>query len=223
MKSQQSHTAAWATRFFAIWVGQQISLIGSTLAQFALVWWLTQTTGSATILAIAVAIATLPNIFLGPFVGALVDRWSRRIILIVADGAVAVASALLAVLFWSGAIQIWHVYVILLVRALGTTFHWPAMAATTPLMVPDQHLPRVAGLNQAIGGAVDIIAPPLGALLLGLLALHQIMLIDVVTAALAILPLLFIPVPQPPRLASSDDVKSTIWADMGAGFHYVWG
>jgi DHA3 family macrolide efflux protein-like MFS transporter len=132
MKSQQSHTAAWATRFFAIWVGQQISLIGSTLAQFALVWWLTQTTGSATILAIAVAIATLPNIFLGPFVGALVDRWSRRIILIVADGAVAVASALLAVLFWSGAIQIWHVYVILLVRALGTTFHWPAMAAAAP-------------------------------------------------------------------------------------------
>lgn len=219
----QSNTAAWAMRFFAIWVGQQLSLVGSTLAQFALVWWLTQTTGSATVLATAVAIATLPNIFLGPLVGALVDRWSRRVILIVADGVVAVASALLAILFWSGAIQVWHVYVILLVRALGTTFHWPAMAATTPLMVPDQHLPRVAGLNQAIGGMVDILAPPLGALLLGVFTLYNIMLIDVVTAALAILPLLFIPVPQPPRLAPSDDAKSTIWADMSAGFRYVWG
>ncbi len=209
MDSQQSHTAAWARRFFAIWIGQQLSLIGSNLAQFALVWWLTQTTGSATVLAVAVAIATLPNIFLGPFVGALVDRWPRRIILIFADGAVAAASALLAILFWSGLIQVWQVYVILFVRALGTTFHWPAMAATTPLMVPDQHLPRVAGLNQAIGGMVDILAPPLGALLLGVLALYKIMLIDVATAALAILPLLFIPVPQPPHLATGEEVKST--------------
>ena len=223
MDSQQSHTAAWARRFFAIWIGQQLSLIGSNLAQFALVWWLTQTTGSATVLAVAVAIATLPNIFLGPFVGALVDCWPRRIILIFADGAVAAASALLAILFWSGLIQVWQVYAILLVRALGTTFHWPAMAATTPLMVPDKHLARVAGLNQAIGGAVDILAPPLGALLLGILAMYNIMLIDVATAALAILPLLFIPVPQPPRLATGADVKSTIWADMMAGFRYVWG
>ena len=124
--TSQSNTAAWASRFFIIWVGQQLSLIGSTLAQFALVWWLAQTTGSATVLAISVAIATLPNILLGPFIGALVDRWSRRLILIAADGAVAIASALLAILFWSGLVQVWHVYVILLVWALGTTFHWPA-------------------------------------------------------------------------------------------------
>jgi DHA3 family macrolide efflux protein-like MFS transporter len=71
MDNPQPHTAAWAGRFFAIWIGQQLSLIGSILAQFALVWWLTQTTGPATVLATAVAIATLPNIFLGP----LLARW----------------------------------------------------------------------------------------------------------------------------------------------------
>jgi MFS transporter, DHA3 family, macrolide efflux protein len=223
MTNSQSATAGWAPRFFTIWIGQQVSLIGSTLAQFALVWWLTQTTGSATVLAISVAIATLPNVILGPFVGALVDRWPRWLILIFADGVVALASALLVVLFWSGAIQVWQVYLILLVRALGTTFHWPAMAATTPLMVPDKHLPRVAGLNQAIGGAVDILAPPLGAFLLGVTALYNIMLIDVITAALAILPLLFIAVPQPSRHEPGSPVRPTLWADMRVGFKYVWG
>jgi len=146
MTDQTTQPAGWparsAGRFFTIWIGQQFSLVGSTLAQFALVWWLTQTTGSATILATATAVAILPNVFLGPFVGVWVDRWSRRAILIAADGLVALASAVLALLFWSGAIQVWQVYLVLLVRAVGDTFHWPAMTATTPLMVPEQHLPR---------------------------------------------------------------------------------
>ena len=76
----------WAARFFTVWGGQSFSLFGSALVQFALVWHLTRETGSATVLAIATLVALLPQIVLGPFVGALVDRWNRRIIMMVADG-----------------------------------------------------------------------------------------------------------------------------------------
>ncbi len=210
----------WKRRFFTIWIGQQFSWIGSSLAQFALVWWITQTTGSATILAVGVLISVLPGVALGPFVGALVDRWSRRRVMIVADGIVALASLALVLLFWSGAIRIWHVYAVMFVRAIGNAFHWPAMSASTPLMVPKQHLSRIAGLNQAMGGAVNIISPPLGALLLSLLPLHEIMAIDVITAVFAIVPLFFIAVPQPQRAIGT--AQPTLWADMRAGFRYVW-
>src|SRR5688572_228856 len=86
----------WARRFFTIWTGQALSLFGSALVQFALIWWLTQKSGSATVLAIAVLVGMLPQILIGPFAGALVDRWNRRLIMIIADGLIAVFSLVLA-------------------------------------------------------------------------------------------------------------------------------
>jgi DHA3 family macrolide efflux protein-like MFS transporter len=215
----------WQVPFFTIWTGQQLSWIGSSLAQFALVWWLTETTGSATVLAIGTLISVLPGVFLGPVVGALVDRWNRRQVMMMADGLTALVSAWLAHLFWVGAIQPWHVYVIMLTRAIGGTFHWPAMQASTSLMVPEEHLPRVAGLNQSMGGAVGIVSPPLGALLLGLLPLHGIMAIDVATAVFAIAPLFVVQIPQPHRgfsVVGTSANKPTLLADMREGFRYVW-
>ena len=140
----------WKRTFFLIWTGQAFSLLGSSLVQFALVWWLTQKTGSATVLAAATFVALLPSVFLGPFVGALVDRWNRRIVMIAADGMVALATAALVILFWLDIAQVWHVYVVLFVRSLTGTFHFPAMQASTSLMVPDKHLSRISGLNQAL-------------------------------------------------------------------------
>jgi DHA3 family macrolide efflux protein-like MFS transporter len=215
----------WKLPFFTIWTGQQLSWIGSALVGFALVWWLTETTGSATMLAIGTLLTILPGIVLGPFAGALVDRWNRRLVMLVADSVVALFSAWLAVLFWTGAIQLWHVYVIMLVRAVGGAFHWPAMTASTTLMVPKEHLGRVAGLNQTIGGAVNIISPPLGALLLGIMPLHGIMAIDVLTATFAIVHLFFVHVPQPERAAVTQGAQSrpTLWTDMREGLRYVAG
>jgi DHA3 family macrolide efflux protein-like MFS transporter len=210
----------WQIPFFSIWTGQQFSLIGSSLAQFALVWWLTETTGSATVLATGTLISLLPGVFLGPFVGALVDRWDRRRVMIVADGLIALVSAWLAYLFWTGAMRVEHVYVIMLARAIGGAFHWPAMQASTSLMVPDEHLSRVAGLNQTMQGAVSIVSPPLGALLLGILPLHFIMAIDVITAAFAIAPLFFVGIPQPPRRAGAVAAEGggpSLWADVREG------
>lgn len=214
----------WAAKFFIIWSGQAFSLVGSALVQFALVWWMTRTTGSATVLATATLVALLPQILLGPFVGALVDRWNRRLIMIIADTAIAAATGVLILLFAAGIVQVWHVYAILLVRSLGGAFHGPAMTASTSLMVPKQHLARLAGMNQTLQGLLSIFAPPLGALLIGLLPLHGVLAIDIGTAALAVLPLLVLSIPNPPRqtaVANGTAKKTTYWHDLREGFTYV--
>ena len=197
----------WATRFFTVWGGQAFSLFGSALVQFALVWYLTQQTGSATILATATLVAMLPQIVLGPFVGALVDRWNRRVIMIVADGSIALATAALIYLFATGQVQVWHIYLILMIRSLGQAFHFPAMQATTSLMVPEKQLTRISGANQTLQGVTNIVAPPTGALLLEVLPMHSVLAIDILTALLAITPLLFIPIPQPERSVEPVDVN----------------
>jgi len=197
----------WMVPFFAVWTGQQLSIVGSRAAQFALVWWLTEATGSAAVLATASLVALLPSIFLGIFAGALVDRWNRRAVMLIADSFIALVGLWLAYLFWSGTMEIWHVYVVMLARAFGEAFHGPAMAASTTLMVPERHYTRVSGLNQTIHGLLNLIGAPLGALLLAVMKLHGVMLVDVATAAFAVIPLLFVTIPQPER-KHVDQVKA---------------
>jgi DHA3 family macrolide efflux protein-like MFS transporter len=214
----------WQRPFFLIWGGQAFSLLGSSLVQFALVWWLTQETGSATVLATATLVAVLPGIIIGPFAGALVDRWSRRWVMVGADAIIALTTAWAVWLAWNGALQPWHVYVIMFIRATGGAFHWPAMQASTSLMVPPQHLSRVAGMNQTLYGLMNIMAPPLGALLLSLLALPSVLVIDIATALMAIMPLLVITVPQPPAKPAPADgaARPSVLADLRSGLRYVW-
>lgn len=212
--------------FFTLWSGQAVSLFGSQMVQFGLIWWLTKTTGSATILAAASLVGLLPQVLLGPFAGVLVDRWPRRWVMFVADSLVAVASLVLAYLFWSGAVELWHVFALLFVRALGGAFHWPAMQASTPLMVPAEQLTRIQGLNQMLQGGLSIVAAPLGALLVSLLTMPALLMIDVATALFAIVPLLFIVVPQPKKAdtaadAGDSDNKTSFWTDMRLGFRYI--
>jgi DHA3 family macrolide efflux protein-like MFS transporter len=222
--TEQSVPQNWAPRFFTIWIGGAFSLFGSALVQFALVWWLTRETGSATVLATSTMAALLPQIILGPFAGALVDRWNRRIIMIVSDASIALATFVLFYLFATDQVQIWHIYAIAAIRSLGGAFHGPAMTSSTSLMVPDKHLARVAGANQTLQGLLSIFAPPLGALLIELFSTQNVLLIDIGTAALAILPLLFIPIPQPARhalQASGEIAKTSYTHDLREGFSYV--
>ena len=214
----------WAPRFFTIWTGQAFSLLGSQLVSFAVIWWLTQTTGSATVLATASLVGLLPQVILGPFTGTLVDRWNRRLTMIMADGMIALATVVLAILFALGHVQIWQVYALLFVRSVCGGFHWPAMQASTSLMVPKEHLTRIQGLNQMLQGGMSIASAPLGALLLAWIPMQAILAIDVITASLAIIPLLFFQVPQPERndLRPEAMGKSTFWQDFRAGFRYVW-
>jgi MFS transporter, DHA3 family, macrolide efflux protein len=223
-ETEKSLPQNWAPRFFTIWGGQAFSLFGSQLVQFALVWWLTRETGSATVLATATLVALLPQVVLGPFAGALVDRWNRRIIMIVADSSIALATLLLFYLFATGQVQTWHVFALMAVRSLGGAFHSPAMTSSTSLMVPKKHLARIAGANQTLQGLLSIFAPPLGALLIELFSTQNVLLIDVGTATLAVLPLFFIPIPQPARhaqQASGEIEKTSYMHDLREGFTYV--
>lgn len=216
-----SEPKGWKLNFFTIWTGQAFSLFGSSLVQFALVWWITESTGSATLLAFATLVGMLPQIVLGPVAGTYADRWNRKMVMMVADSSIALVSLVLAWLYLSGNVQVWHVFVVLLIRSLGGAFHWPAMQASTSLMVPHKHLPRVAGMNQALFGLMNIIAPPLGALLLGLLPVGGIMLIDVGTAAVAVISMGLMRVPQPARTVVEGAAPTSVWQDMKAGFRYL--
>jgi DHA3 family macrolide efflux protein-like MFS transporter len=126
----------FAEKFWLLWGSQAASLAGSFAVQFAIIWWLTSTTGSATILATAAFIGLLPQVVLGPFIGALVDRWNRKRVMLIADSVIALASAWLAWMFYMDAASIAHVFVVLGVRAIGGAFHAPAMLASTSLMCP---------------------------------------------------------------------------------------
>jgi DHA3 family macrolide efflux protein-like MFS transporter len=212
----------WMKKFIPIWSAQVFSLLGSGLVQFALVWYLTKETGSATILAMATFVALIPDVLLAPFAGALVDRWNRRLVMILADGSIAVITLGLALLFAFDKVQIWHIFVVLFLREAGAVFHWPAMQSSTSLMVPDKHLARVAGINQALRGGLSIIAPPLGALLMSLLAFYQVIAIDIVTALIAITPLFFIRIPQPVRKGSDSAINiNIVLKDTAEGLKFV--
>jgi len=206
--------------FLTLFTGQAFSLLGSRLVNFSLIWWLTESTGSASVLATATIMFTLPQVFIGPFAGALVDRWKRKTVLMVSDSLVALAVVLLAFLYSQGAVEVWHIFALMMIRAAGGAFQWPAMQASTTMMVPEEHLSRVSGLNQALSGTASILAPPLGALLLELLPIQWVLSLDVVTAVLAVGPLFLINVPQPDREFSE---AQTVVEDMKEGLRFVWG
>ena len=211
----------WKPRFFTIWVGQAFSLVGSALVRFAVIWWLTEKTGSPTVLTTATLASMLPFLLLAPFSGALVDRWNRRWVMVISDALIALLTAVLAYLYWRGTVEIWHVYVILFLRAFGDVFQSPAMNASTSLMVPKEQLARVGGMNDLLQGVVSIVSPPLGALLVATVSMPGTLAIDLVTAVLAIAPLLFIRIPQPPASPVSQE-RTSVLREMAEGFSYVW-
>ena len=218
------NTQKWKPFFFTIWSGQAFSILGSMIVDFALIWYMTEKTGSAVILTTASIVALVPMIFLGPILGTLVDRWKRRGIIIIADGLIAIATIILALLFWTESIQIWHIYIMLLIRSLFGNLHYTAMQASTSLMVPEKHLSRVAGINQALRGIVNIAGPPIGAFFIAIMPIQSILMIDIFTAIIAITPIIFIILPEPD--IKKDAVEplvniNTIRTDMVEGFKYV--
>ncbi len=212
---------AFVDRFWLLWGSQAASLAGSFAVQFAIIWWLTSTTGSATVLATAALIGLLPQVLLGPFIGALVDRWNRKRIMLIADSVIALASAWLAWMYYIDAATSTHVFVVLGVRAIGAAFHAPAMLASTSLMVPEEHYVRVQGLNQALQNGSPLLAAPLGALLVNWLPMSSVLLIDVITALVAVIPLLFVRVPQPDAGESDDVAQASVVAEVADGLRYL--
>ena len=217
----------WKYRFFTIWIGQAFSVLGSHLVGFAFVWYLTETTGSATILALGTLMQILPQVLISPIAGALVDRWNRKMVMIVFDSITALFTLLVAFLFFLESAQIWHIFMAMFVRSACGQFQWAALTASTTLMVPKKQLSRVAGANQTLHGIMNILGPALGAFLITLLPMQGVLFIDVSTAFLAVIPLLFFTIPQPIRNGAKDTTKITpdtsLWQDLAEGWKYVIG
>lgn len=202
-----------------LWISQAISLFGSAVVEFSLAWYLTIETGSATVLATAMLAAFVPQILLGPVIGSLVDRWNRKRIMITADLSIAAITVVLVLLFMLDAVQIWHIYAAMVLRSVGQTFHFPAMLAAIPMIVPENQLSRASGLNQLLQGVITIAGPPAGAFLLGLLKMQYVLAVDILTAVIAVSCLLPLAIPQPEKTTLS--ARPSLTADMKAGFRYI--
>ena len=221
MKTKTFDQKNWKKLFFVIWGGQAFSIFGSNLIEFSLIWYLTDKTGSATVLSLNMLFYLLPVLILSPFAGALVDRWNRRKVMILADTFIAFTTFLILGMFYWQMIQPWHIYIVIFLRSSAGLFHYTAMQASTSLMVPEEQLNRVNGLNMALRGSMNIIAPPIGAILIETIAMHEILMIDVFTALLAILPLLFVMIPQPANGKTEQVTLSELKSDIRDGFRYA--
>jgi DHA3 family macrolide efflux protein-like MFS transporter len=166
--------------------------------------------------------AVLPQVFLGPFAGVLVDQWDKRVVMVISDLFVAALVLVLAFLYAVGAVQVWHIYVIMFFRSLGGAFQWPAMQTTTSLMVSKEHLSRVAGFNQALMGMANILAPPMGALLLEFLSMESVLYIDVATAVLAVAPLLVTRIPQVRVEGAQAFGVRSVLVNLRDGMLFIW-
>ena len=182
---------SWKKTFAVIWSGQLASILSSEVVAYSIIFWMSLETGSAEVLALAAIAGMLPQSLLGPLVGVYVDRWDRKRTMILADSFIALCTLALTALFWLGAARMWHIYILLACRSAGSAFHIPAMQASVPLLAPASQLTRIAGVNQIIASLSSIAGPALGALLINLTSIGNILLLDVAGAAIACISLLW--------------------------------
>ena len=164
----------WKLKFYTIWAGQAVSLITSAILQMAIIFYLTEKTGSAMVLSMASLVGFLPYAVFGPAIGVLVDRHDRKKIMIGADLIIAAAGAVLAIVALYMELPIWMVMVVLFIRSIGTAFHTPALNAVTPLLVPEEQLTKCAGYSQSLQSISYIVSPAVAALTVAIVRIPKL-------------------------------------------------
>ena len=211
----------WKRKFTILWIGQFISLISSSAVNFAIIIWLSLKTESAEVLAFAAIAALLPQALIGPFAGVYIDRWDRKKTMIFADGFVALCTLFMSISFYFGYESLPLIYVMLGLRSVGSAFHMPAMQASIPLLAPQSELLRIAGINQIIQSVSGIAGPALGAFAIGMLSIGNVLLLDIIGAAFAIISLLFIYIPNTIPDEKTAASFRNIWNDMKMAFYEI--
>ncbi|WP_010283041.1 MFS transporter [Bacillus timonensis] len=187
----------WKRNIILFLGSQTISLFGSALVQYAIMWHITLNTQSGIMMTIAIICGFLPTFFLSPFAGVWADRFNRKVLIILADGLIAFSTLILAILFLIGYDSIYLLFVISAIRGLGTGIQTPAVGAILPQIVPQDKLTKTNGANGSIQAVIMLIAPMVSAALLTVASLEIIFFIDVITAAIAIFTLLvFLKIPS---------------------------
>ena len=200
------------------WSGQLVSLLGSSISQFVIIWWITLETESTLYLALASVLGLAPIVILGPLAGVLADRWNRKVLILAADLFQALTTLALISLFWFDVAAIWQVLVLLTLKGVFQAFHMPSVFAIIPTMVPKDRLSRMNGVNYLFTSAINLAGPVVAALLLGLWTITQILWIDVVTFLVALAPLLIIRIPSVLR---EQDKSSSFRRQFEEGFGFI--
>ena len=211
----------WKKDIVLFIASQTISLLGSSLVQYAIMWHITLNTKSGVMMTIFIICGFLPTFFLSPFAGVWADRYNRKTIIILADLFIAVTTLLMALLFMLGYQSIVLLFVMSAFRAVGTGVQNPAVGAFIPQIVPEDKLTKVNGANGSIQAVITLVSPMVGGALLTMSTLEAIFLIDVFTAAAAVLTLLlFLKVPAHTKAQKTQE--SSYFKDLHEGIVYIW-
>ena len=206
--------------FLITWLGQVVSLVGSGLTSFALGVWVFERTGSPTLFAFIGLFAVLPKVIFSPIAGALVDRFDRRKVMILADAGAGLSTLFIALMLFTGHLELWHIYLSAATSSLCGAFQWPAYTAAVTQLVPQKHLGRANGMNQFSRAAAEIFSPLLAGVLVLTIRLEGVILIDVATFVFAMLTLLVVKFPRLKR-KSTEDGLATFKDDLTFGWRYI--
>lgn len=207
--------------FTVVWFGQVISLLGSAMTQFALTIWAWQITGSATALALVGFFSFGPTVLISPIAGALVDRWNRKLVMMLSDLAAGLSTVAILLLYLGGHLQVWHLYVAGAFSGIFQAFQWPAYSAAISVMIPKTQYARAQGMMSVADSGSGILAPLMAGFLIAVIGIEGIMLIDVATFVFAIGALLIVFIPQPPTTEEGLKGRSSLLQEAGYGFRYI--
>jgi MFS transporter, DHA3 family, macrolide efflux protein len=210
----------WKKNIILFLSSQTISLFGSMLVQYAIMWHITLTTKSGVMMTLFIICGFIPTFFLSPIAGVWADRYNRKILIILADALIAIATLILAILFLMGYESIWLLFVMAAIRAIGTGIQTPAVGAILPQIVPKEGLTKVNGINGSIQAIIMFVAPMVSAGLLAMTSIEIIFFIDVITAAIAIFVLLsFFKIPTHGK--ASEKQTTSYFNDLQQGLIYI--
>jgi MFS family permease len=209
--------------FIIIWLGQMVSTIGSYMTVFALTIWVWQITGSATALALVSFFSQLPRIFITPLAGIIVDRFSRKRLILLGDLIALLCTLAIALLYFAERLQIWHLYWAVAIYGCFGQLQTLAYSASIAMMVPQQHYTRAESLVAAVGYGSAIVSPALAGGLYPVIGFKGIIFIDLTTFAAALGTLLCLQIPQPSHPVSTPNETETIWQKLTFGFRYIRG
>ncbi|MFI3324631.1 MAG: MFS transporter [Clostridia bacterium] len=186
----------WKQKITVIWIGQSISILTSSVLQMALIWYITATTGSAMMVTLATIAGFLPHALIGTFAGVFIDRYSKKLIVILSDLFISFICVILALFSFTGNLPVWLIIILLAFRSIGTAFHEPTAQALIPLFVPDESLTKFAGFAQAFESLSLILSPSIAIVLYEIWDLHYIILLDVIGALVAVSLILIVKFPK---------------------------
>ncbi len=207
--------------FIIIWIGQLVSVLASSMSHFALTIWMYQQTESAFALGMMQVFFITPFLLISPFAGVMVDRYNRKLMMMVSDLAAAIATGGVFALYALGMLEFWHLYVAAVLNGIGNTFQWPAYSAAISTMIPKEQLGRANGLMSLMEAGPGVVAPLLAGMLLPLIGLVGILAIDIVTFLFAVGALLFVHIPQPRKTEEGQKKSGNIWGEAAYGFTYI--